>query len=211
MKINTKLLEKIKNSDSKLLVVTKYFDKEKTQEIMDFFEKNYNGILFWFWENRVSSLKEKNLIREKTHFIWNVQTKEIKQIVKFTSCIHSVCKLKHLEKIQEVCENENLEIDIFIQINLDKNKDSWIAEDEIPDFLKSLKICKNIRLIWFSWIWKYEFNDEEKINEFDKLIKIRNKYLKKWLISAWTSVDYKFALDKKIDVIRIGSWILDNN
>ncbi len=207
MEFNIDLLEEIKKSFSKLLVVTKYYDKEKTWEIIDFFEKYYNEILFWFWENRVWNLKEKNLAREKTHFIWNIQTKEIKNIVKYSSFIHSVCSIKHIQKIQEICEKNNFDVKIFIQINIDENKNTWINENEIEEFLNILKNCKNIELLWFSWMWKFDFTNEEKEKEFDFLLNLRDKHLPNSIISAWTSLDYKIAIKKQIDVLRIGSWI----
>lgn len=73
MKLNTQLITKFKNSDSKLLAVTKYWDLDKTKEfIWEFYQEDLD-ILKWFWENIVSSLKEKNLDREQTHFIGNIQ------------------------------------------------------------------------------------------------------------------------------------------
>ncbi|NCO31704.1 hypothetical protein GW891_02635 [bacterium] len=45
MKINTQILEKIKNSESRILVVTKYLDKKDTDEVVLFMEKNYFDII----------------------------------------------------------------------------------------------------------------------------------------------------------------------
>mgnify|MGYP001465322644 FL=1 len=45
MKINTQILEKIKESDSRILVVTKYLNKEDTLETISFMEENYIEIL----------------------------------------------------------------------------------------------------------------------------------------------------------------------
>jgi len=45
MKINKKLLEKFKATDSKILVVTKYHDTKDTLEIIDEIESNYPDIL----------------------------------------------------------------------------------------------------------------------------------------------------------------------
>jgi len=45
MKLNIDLLNKIKSSDSKILVVTKYLNKEDTLETISFMEENYIEIL----------------------------------------------------------------------------------------------------------------------------------------------------------------------
>lgn len=205
MKLNKQILEKIKKSDSKILVVTKYLDLEKTNEVINFMEENYLDILEWFWENRLETLKEKKIEREKVHFIWNLQTKQIKEIVKYTSIIHSVDDIKHLKKLEEICEKQWNWVQIFLQINVDSNKPWWVKPEQIPEFLELIWDMENVSLIWFSAIWKSEFTREEKESEFDLLIKLRNKYLQNWFISAWTSLDYEIALEKGIDIVRIWS------
>jgi len=64
MKLNKKLISQSKNLDSKLLAVTKYWNLEETKEFISEFSPEDLDILAWFWENRLSSLKEKNLERE---------------------------------------------------------------------------------------------------------------------------------------------------
>lgn len=205
MKINTQILEKIKESDSKILVVTKYLNKEDTLETVSFMEENYIEILEWFWENRIEWLYEKELDREITHFIWNIQTKQIKDIVKLASIIHSVDDVKQILKMEEICGKADLWVQIFLQINVDETKPGGIKQEKIPEFLKLIWEMENVSLIWFSAIWKSEFTREEKIAEFDLLLELRNKYIPNWFISAWTSLDYEIALEKGIDIVRIWS------
>lgn len=205
MKINTQILEKIKSSDSKILVVTKYLNKEDTLETINFMEENYIEILEWFWENRIEGLYEKELDREITHFIWNIQTKQIKDIVKLASIIHSVDDVKQILKMEEICSKADLWVQIFLQINVDSTKPGGIKQEKIPEFLKLIWEMENVSLIWFSAIWKSEFTREEKEAEFDLLLSLRNKYLQNWFVSAGTSLDYEIALEKGIDIVRIGS------
>ncbi len=205
MKINTDLLNEFKDSDSQLLVVTKYLNLEETYEAIDVLNKNYSDIVVWLWENRVESLKEKNLDREITHFIWNVQTKQIKDILKYCSIIHSIDNIKQLRKIESICEKSGNWVKIFLQINVDETKTWWIKVEQIQEFLEYIAESENISLLWFSAIWKWEFSIEEKQKEFDLLKELKNKYTPNWLISAWTSRDYKIALENDIDIIRIGT------
>ncbi len=205
MKINTQILEKIKNSESRILVVTKYLDKKDTDEVVLFMEKNYFDIIEWFWENRLEWLKLKELDREKAHFIWNIQTKQIKEIVKDCLVIHSVDDVKQILRMEEICGKADLWVQIFLQINVDSTKKWWINSDKIPEFLKIIWDLENVSLIWFSAIWKSEFSIQEKEAEFDLLISLRNKYIPNWFISAWTSLDYEIALEKWIDIVRIWS------
>ncbi len=203
MKINKNLLEKVRKTDSKILAVTKYFDKDETDEILHELQGNYDDIFFGIWENRLISLREKNSDREYTHFIWNIQTKEIKHIVDFCSTIHSLDSLKKAKKINDICESKGLWVRVFIQINLDINKPGGINGEDLGKFLLWLDNFENIWVLGISWIWKSDFTHEEKVKEFDYLKKLRNKHIQRWLISAWTSVDYEIALDKWIDVIRV--------
>ena len=203
MKLNKDLLEQFRNSESKLLAVTKYLEKEDTLEVIDDLEQWYIDILEWFWENRVESLKEKNLDREKVHFIWNIQSKQIKDIIKYCSVVHSLDNIKHLRKFEDICSKQWNWIQVFLQINVDKTKPGWINENDITKFLEIIWEMENVSLIWFSSIWKSDCSREEKEAEFDLLINLRNKYLQNWFVSAWTSRDYEIALQKWIDIIRI--------
>ena len=204
MKINTDLLDKFKWTDSKILAVTKYLEKEDTDYVINNLEENYIDILEWFWENRLESLKEKESDREKTHFIWNIQSKQIKEIIKYASILHSLDDIKHLKKLEDICSKQWNWVQIFLQINLDSTKPGGINIDKIPEYLELIWEMENVSLIWFSAIGKAEFTKEEKEEEFEILIKLRNKYLQNWFISAGTSRDYEIALDKWIDIIRIG-------
>jgi uncharacterized pyridoxal phosphate-containing UPF0001 family protein len=61
--------------------------------------------------------------REATHFIGNIQTKEIKYILQYCSTIHSVDNIKQIRKIEEICQKQNNWVKIFLQINLDEQKE----------------------------------------------------------------------------------------
>lgn len=205
MKLNTDLLEKIRNSDSRLVAVTKYVDVDDTLEALDILESEYLDILEGIWENRVESLIEKNIDREKVHFIWNIQSKQIKDIIKYASVVHSLDDIKHIRKFEDICAKSGNWIQIFLQINVDKSKPGGITVEKIPEYLELIWDMENVSLVWFSAIWKSEFTRQEKEAEFDLLISLRNKYLPNWFVSAGTSVDYEIALEKWVDIVRIGS------
>jgi uncharacterized pyridoxal phosphate-containing UPF0001 family protein len=185
------------------VAVTKYLEKDDTLEVISKLEEEYLDILEWFWENRIEVLKEKELDRDKVHFIWNIQSKQIKDIIKYASVVHSIDDIKHLRKFEDICAKQWNWIQVFIQINVDEAKEWWIKPEKIPDFLDVIWEMENVSLIWFSAIWKVECSREEKEAEFDLLIELRNKYLQNWFVSAGTSKDYEIALEKWIDIIRI--------
>jgi hypothetical protein len=180
-------------------------NKDDTNKVIEELESEYPDILEWIWENRVESLKEKELDREKVHFIWNIQSKEIKEIIKYSSVVHSIDDIKHLRKFEDICSKQWNWIQVFLQINVDPTKPGWINIEKIPEFLDIIWEMENVSLIWFSAIWKSECSKEEKEAEFDLLIELRNKYLQNWFVSAWTSRDYEIALEKWVDIVRVGT------
>jgi len=201
--LDTEVFEKIKISKSKILIVTKYWDKQKTQSILSQAQKIYPEIIYGLWENRIESVQEKSIPREITHFIGNIQSQKIRAIVESCITIHSLSSLKHARKI----ENIWLPISAFIQIQLDKQKNIWIQQDNLWNFIQECKDFKNLKIIGISGMWSADVSEWEKRAEFQKLISLRNKYIPTWIISAGTSRDYEIALEEWIDIVRVGSAI----
>lgn len=208
MKLNNKLFDEFLWSKSQLLAVTKYWNQYEIEALFSQFEEKYAPVMIWFWENRVSSLKQKDLQRDQTHFIGNIQTKEIKEILKMCSVIHSVDNMKHIKKMEEICEKSWNWIQIFLQVNVDSSKPGWVVPEQIPEFLGLIGELENVSLIGFSAIGKAQCTVEEKQKEFDLLKELKNKYLPNGYISAGTSMDYKVALENDIDIIRIGNLLV---
>lgn len=203
MKLNKELLEQIRSSHWGLLAVTKYWDNEQTQNIFAQLREKYSDIFVWIWENRAEVLKWKDIDRDRMHFIGNVQTKKIKDIVKYCEVIHSVDNIKHIRKMEEICTKSDTWVQIFIQINVDPSKKGGINPSQIPEFLEVIGELENVSLVWFSAIGKSDCTRIEKEEEFDLLCELRNKYLPNGMISAWTSRDYEIALEKWVDIVRI--------
>lgn len=205
MRINEKLLKQFENSNSRILAVTKYLDSKDTLEVINYMEKNHELLIEWYWENRLEWLAWKNIPKDRAHFIGNLQTKQIKKILEYVDTIHSVDNIKQVKKMEDICSKMWTWVKIFLQINVDEDKDWWIKVEEIEEYLEYISTLENVSLIWFSCIWKEDFTREEKEREFDLMLTLREKYIPHWLISAGTSVDYEIALEKGIDIIRIGS------
>ncbi len=207
--INSSLFDEIQKSNSKILVVTKYWDNKTTNNIIQEIYKNYKDIIFWIWENRIESIILKWIERKNMHFIWNIQSKKIEKIVSFCSTIHSLQSLKHAKLINKYSEKLQITTKVFLQIKLDQTKPTWLTETEFRELIEEIKILNNIKILWLSGMWAWIFTKEEKQKEFNLLKNLRDKYLSWKLISAWTSRDYKIALENNIEVVRIGSKILE--
>ena len=202
--LHNTLFQNIHTADKKILIVTKYWTKEKTLTIYQEAKKDFSEIIYGLWENRIEDIIEKSLPRNTVHFIGNIQSQKISQIVRYCSVIHSLSSLKHASKI----ENIWLPISAFIQINLDTNKDIWISGENLEYFIKACSNFKNLKIIWISGMWSADVSESEKRSEFRKLLSLRDTHLPKGLISAGTSRDYEIALEEWVDIVRVGSKIL---
>ncbi|MDQ7022124.1 MAG: alanine racemase [Candidatus Gracilibacteria bacterium] len=191
------------------MAVTKYWNLDETNELISQFSEEDAEILVGLGENRVDSLKEKELEREATHFIGNIQTKEIKYILQYCGTIHSLDNIKQIRKIEEICGKQNNWVKVFLQINIDPTKEGGIKIEEIPKFLEELSEVENISLIGFSAIGKGECSEEEKRKEFKLLKQLRSKYLQNGIVSAGTSRDYKIAIEEEIEIIRVGNSLIE--
>ncbi len=198
------LFQNIQKSKKQILTVTKYWDKSTTLQILWEVQTKYPQVFFGIWENRIQSLEEKQIPREHVHFIGNIQSRKISEIVKHCSVIHSLASLKHAQKI----EYQQTPTKAFIQIQLDPKKQIGIPHSELQNFLSVCASYKYLDIIWISGMGSLEFSESIKRKEFQKLIKLRNDYIPNWLISAGTSRDYILALEEWVDIVRIGQKIL---
>jgi len=198
--LNHEVFHNTQKHSWKILVVTKYWDRERTQNIMSACEQDYPDIFYGLGENRVETLREKHFPRENVHFIGNIQSRKIWEIVKYCSVIHSLASFKHAQKIEALW----IPTHAFIQIQLDKSKNIWISASDISEFLASCNTMKYLSIIGISGMGSWEFSEAEKRNELQYLISLRDRYLPHWLISAGTSRDYEIALQEWIDIVRVG-------
>ena len=119
---NQKVFEKINQTDTKLLLVTKYFDAAKTREILaeisqtpsgfpllagegegEVVLKNSYKFIIGFGENRINDILKKKIPRNFCHFIGNIQSRRIPEIAENCSVIHSLCNLKHAKLFAKTC------------------------------------------------------------------------------------------------------------
>ncbi len=198
--LNTEVFENIKSAWKQILIVTKYWDAEKTIQIIDEAKKDNSDVFYGLWENRIKQIQRKDIPREKMHFIGNIQSKKIPEIVRYCYTIHSLSSLKHAG----IIEKQWLDIACFVQIQLDIEKENGISENELWSFIETCKDYKYLKIVWISGMWSMSISDEWKREEFQKLIRLRNTHLPNWLISAGTSIDYEIALKEWIDIVRVG-------
>ncbi len=205
MSINRLILEKFQASDSKLLAVTKYFDTTATDEYIKLLE-DYSDTIYWYWENRIDVIESKNIVREQCHFIWNIQSRKLEDIINNCWTIHSISSLKYLLLSKKIAESEKKQLRVFLQLQLDSEKNNAFSEVDIIEILQREDIYSDyFQIIGVSGMGSWVFTEVKKREEFQKLIDMRDRYMAWWMISAGTSRDYEIALDMSVDIIRIGN------
>lgn len=202
--LNLWVFQEIKKHKKQIVVVTKYRDTQTTIKILQALQHNFPNECIWIGENRIESLQLKQLPREVTHFIGNIQSRKISQIVKHCSTIHSLCSLKHAQKIESL----GIPTKAFVQIHLDTQKTVGIPDKELEEFLHACKDFQFLKIIWISWMGSSEYDDDKKIEEFQKLCWLRDTYIPDGKISAGTSRDYLIAIQQWIDIVRVGKKVL---
>ncbi len=100
-----------------------------------------------FGENRPESLVQKasTLPQLRWHFIGNIQSRQLKNIVPFAHLIHSLCDLKHAAKIDSIAGEIGKVQHVLVQINVSgEESKSGIHRGEIEDFLLECNKFKHI-------------------------------------------------------------------
>lgn len=213
MEINRSIFETVKQHNAQLICVTKYWDEEVTKEVLDFGLSEYPENFLGVGENRLLGLSEKNLPREHTHFIGNLQSRNLKEIARNAAIIHSLCKFTHLQKLHDLCDVFRQPLEVFLQINISgEPQKGGILVEEFPAFFEAMDSVidyDGFVVSGISAIGAGEFEISEKVAEFKKLKELRDRYLPGGKISAGTSRDYEIALGEGIDIVRVGRALIE--
>ncbi len=109
-----------------LLAVSKTVDVEGARQA---FEAGARA----FGENRPDELmaKAEALPEAQWHFIGNIQSRRIPDIVRHASLIHSLCELRHAEKISRVAGELGQVQDVLVEVNVSgEASKSGVSPDE---------------------------------------------------------------------------------
>ena len=198
MQIVPEILKKVELAGAQLLAVTKYFSPTETEELFD--QLKDNSVILALGENRIAQLSEKNIPRERLHFIGNIQSRDIPEISNRCSVVHSLCSLKHAELFAKQVTVPA----VFIQVNISREEQkSGIAPEELSQFLSNISSL-NLEIKGIAAMGEGEFTDEEKRAEFQELVALRDSLLPGTKISAGTSRDFEIALEEGIEIVRVG-------
>lgn len=198
-------ISKILKPHQKLIAVSKGQSVEKIKLLYD---KGHRD----FGENFLQELKEKKGTLPEDinwHFLGNIQSNKIKDIVACSNSIHSIGRMKILDKILKLKSKKNIEILLQLKLGKEDTK-SGFSETEIYEIMESRRF-KNIVLKGLMVIGEGKIKKEELKKQFlqakDVFKKMQkfNKEVK--YLSMGMSSDYKLALATGSNMIRIGTSI----
>tara|TARA_B100000941_G_scaffold147993_1_gene104981 strand:+ start:214 stop:849 length:636 start_codon:yes stop_codon:yes gene_type:complete len=202
---NYQNISKILEPHQKLIAVSKGQDVEKIKLLYD---KGHRD----FGENFLQELKEKKGILPDDinwHFLGNIQSNKIKDIVACSNLIHSIGRMKILDKILNVEPKNNIEILLQLKLGKEDTK-AGFSETEIYEIMESRRF-KNIVLKGLMVIGEGKIKKEKlkkqflQANDVFKKMQLANKDVE--YLSMGMSSDYALALATGSNMIRIGTSI----
>jgi pyridoxal phosphate enzyme (YggS family) len=124
----------------RLVAVSKTVDAARVQDAID-------GGAQDFGENRPDQIMEKHAAYPQAtwHFIGNVQSRRIRDIVPCAALIHSVCQPAHLAKIDAAAAACGKVQDILIEVNVSgEESKGGVAPEDLPAMLREAARCPQV-------------------------------------------------------------------
>ncbi|MCO5254522.1 MAG: YggS family pyridoxal phosphate-dependent enzyme [Bacteroidetes bacterium] len=202
-------------ADVRLLLATKTVDPERIKIAVDAGEKLIG-------ENKVQELKDKDEVLSKLnierHFIGNLQTNKIKEVIKYADCIQSLDRIDVAEQLDRRLQNLAKSIDIFVQINTSNEESKFgIPPERAISFIKELKPFETLKVRGLMTIGLLD-SDFEVMRPCLKLLKkTRDNVLNQGIegidslmLSMGMSHDIEIAIEEGTNMVRVGSAIFGN-
>jgi pyridoxal phosphate enzyme (YggS family) len=189
--------------------------KKKEYELIK--EAYQNGIRD-FGENYAQELNEKAAranedgINISWHFIGPIQSNKISLIAKNAQWVHSISRLKEIEKLNDECRFIGKKMNVLLQVNISEEvSKSGIQKDNIYEFATCISSKRNLSFKGIMVMPKL-YDDDRKthqvMRECKKIQKeVKRKYPEASELSMGTTSDYKIAIACGSTMIRIGELI----
>ncbi len=192
-----------------LMAVSKTHNIEKIQTAYFAGQRDFGENYVQESVEKISKLKELNII---WHFIGSIQSNKAKLIADNFDWVHSIDKLKTLQKINSFRKKSGKSLNVCIQVNCDDEETkSGISLLELEDFFKKTKSLDMINVRGLMAIPKPEKTHNAQLQTFKKIKNIFDELVKKGYkldtLSIGMSSDYNAAIEAGSTIIRIGTAI----
>lgn len=203
--IYKRCLELGRSSDLvKLIVVTKFQSAAKIRCLLQAGQRD-------FAENRIEEIKSKwpDLLAEypdvRLHFIGAIQSRKIRDIVKYTQIIHSMDRRSIVDEIDRQAQVQGKIMQCLIQVNVgDELQKSGI---KVGDFGEFLRYCQGKTHLLIQGAMCIPPAEHDPAHYFKVMQELQASYDFDEL-SMGMSADYLTALDFGASMLRVGTVIL---
>lgn len=170
-------------------------------------------------ESRAQELEQKyNSIQHKdadVHFIGHLQTNKVNQVLRYSSFIHSVDRMRLANRLHRRLTNLEREINILIQVNTSYEESKFgIAPEEALNFIEQVSKLDTLNIKGLMTIGKLSSKPEEARKYFRLLKSIQQQAIEKDfpgvemdILSMGMSDDYEIAIEEGSTMVRVGTAI----
>ena len=207
--------EKIKSFKQQLPEEVTLVAVSKTKPVSEIMEA-YNTGHRIFGENKVQEMEAKWQEMPKDiewHMIGHVQRNKVKYMAPFVSLIHSVDSKRLLKEINKQAKKVDRVIACLLQIKIAEEDSKFgLDKEEALDLLASEAFQKyeNVNVIGLMGMATFTDDETQVAQEFQKLKEVYDSVKDKYnftKLSMGMSGDYKIAIEKGSNLVRVGSAI----
>jgi len=193
-----------------LVAVSKTRSREQIQSL-------YHQGITLFAENKVQELKQKAQLDDPWtwHFIGHLQTNKVKDVLDFSTFIHSVDSIRLLEKIASVASSRHMEVTILVQMKLTDEKTKYgLDPAELPIFLEKLTEFPHIHCLGMMVMGPLTEDRSQTYDTFKRAKQLFDEIKKthsEWtILSMGMSDDYPIAIECGSTMVRLGSLLFND-
>ncbi len=175
-----------------------------------------------FGENRPEELAKKHMARPELswHFIGNIQSRKIKEIVLHADCIHSLYKYSHAVKINECSGELERPIKVFLEVNISgEESKSGLSVDDVYDMIRECLSLDHIKVVGLMTMApRYDAQVAREV--FKGLFELKTDIQRRInhplmeqfsQLSMGMTEDYREAILEGSTCIRVGRGIFDDD
>ena len=187
-----------------LIAVTKTYPVSDVEILHNLGQRN-------FGENRSEEGAEKSAqVNGSWHYQGQVQSRKLRDIAEWATCIHSIDSPDHAVKLSRICGEIGKEISIFLQLSLDGAPDrGGVIATEILALADKVAELPNINLAGLMCVPPVTYEHQRA---FSEIAQIHQKFISTFSqaksLSAGMSSDFEVAISHGATHLRIGSQIL---
>ena len=208
-RINSDIERKSIDKTARLIIVSK---SQPISSIRELIKSGYHMYGENYLDEAIKKIEEIDNNNLEWHFIGRIQSNKIKKIAKYFNWVQTISSEKHARLLNEECQKLEKKLNICVQINIDNEESkAGIMINEIDEFLNNISKYEYLSLRGIMAIPSKLNALKENVNSYNilklKYDKLSNKYKNIDTLSLGMSNDYKLALSKGSNMIRIGSLI----